>query len=110
MTANFETRFLALLVPILLFAAPASGEDKPDSKVTKRYESPKAVFDAYRAAYGKGDARTLFSVRTTNRQNNIVFECFFACMEAGGKEGTEERGEILGKYLDAATLSDEYEK
>ena len=102
------TGFVALLVPILLFAAScaSSGGDKRDTGTQNRYQSPTAVFDAYREARVKREWRELFSFLTPEAQSDAVFESFFECMEMTSKR----TGAIVPKYVDVATLSDDYEK
>ena len=100
--------FMALLVPIFLFAAScaSSGDGKTESGTQKRYASPTAVFDAYRKARDKHAARMVFSLLTPQAQSDAVFETFFACAE----QGSQEMGPIVPKYVDLATLGDDYEK
>jgi hypothetical protein len=83
----------------------------------KQYSSPKAVFDAYREARLKRDARTFFSLLTPQAQNDEVFETFFSCMERQGTDTitgrhseAEEIGRIVEKYVDVASLHADYEK
>src|SRR5947208_3510434 len=89
---------VALLAPIFLSVAPASGQVKRDSETPKRYESPTAVFDAYRQAYRKRDEGRMFSLLTPKAQDEDVVATFCGCMEMGGTEGTKERGIILAKH------------
>ena len=58
MKSGFTRCFVASLVPLFLLAAScASSGGQTDPK---RYESPKAVFDAYRQAREKRDYRAIF--------------------------------------------------
>ena len=108
MSSGFTAASLTLLASMLLFAAScaSSGDDKRDAGTQKRYPSPTAVFDAYRKARDKRDARTVFSLLTPQAQSDAVFESFFECTELGSKE----MGAIVTKYVDVATLDDDYEK
>ena len=86
-----------LMIPLLVFLVSQvslGGEEPP-----KSYSSPTAVFDAYREARIKRDARTVFSLWTPQAQNDAVFEAFFGCMEAqGGKAvtGRHEEADAIG--------------
>jgi hypothetical protein len=108
MSSGFTAGSLTSFVSILLFAAScaSSGDDKKDAGTQKRYPSPTAVFDAYRKARDKRDVRTFFSLLTPRAQSDVVFESFFECMEVG----SEEMGAIVPKYVDVATLDDDYDK
>lgn len=110
---------LALVLPALLLAASgaSSGDDKANSGTQKRYSSPKAIFEAYREARVKRDARKLFNLFTTKIQDHMVFESFFSCMERQGADaitghGSEsgQIGRLVDKYVDVATLDSDYEK
>ena len=110
---------VAFLAPLLLFAAPGgcAGDEKVNPATEKRYESPKAVFTAYREARRDGDVRKIFSLWTPKVQDTAVFESFFACGERGGADTitghTAEANEIsqlFGKYIDGRTLEEDYYK
>lgn len=113
MSSGFTHWFIASLIPLFLFAATraGSGEDKTPSL----YPSPTAVFDAYRKARDKRDARTVFAILTPQAQNDAVFESFFACIERQGADAITGRGSeviarLVGRFLDTRTLNDDYEK
>jgi hypothetical protein len=103
MSSGFTDWFAASLVPLFLLAAScaSSGGDTTPN----RYQSPTAVFDAYREARGKRELRKLFSLLTPEAQSHAVFESFFECTERGSKQ----TGAIVTKYVDLATLNDDYE-
>ncbi len=102
-----KARFTAMLAPVLMFAVSgtSSGKDKADSKTAKRYESPKAVFEAYREAYNHRDDSKYFSLLTPETQNGAVFEAFFECAMVG-----RETVPITSKYVDEAAIENDYEK
>jgi hypothetical protein len=82
-----------------------------------RYQTPTAVFDAYREARGKRNYRKVFSCLTSESQNDAIFEAFFTCMEAQGADAIKGRGpeakgigRLVGRFLDARTLHDDCEK
>ncbi len=108
MSNGITPGFLTLLVPIILFAASgaSSENEKTGPGAQKRYESPKEVFDAYRKAREKRDYRTIFLLSSPKRQNDAVYEAFFACMEQGSKE----MGPLVPKYVDMTALGEDYEK
>ncbi len=119
MSSAFTAGFLTLCVPIFLLAAScaSSGDGKTESGTQKRYASPTAVFDAYREARAKRDARTIFSLSTPQVQSDTVFESLFSCMERQGADAitgrrseAEEIGRIVGKYFDDQAAVDEYNK
>jgi WD40 repeat protein len=102
---------------IEVVAKPGIGEQKQDLETVMRYECPEAVFWTYWRAYFRGDARKLFSLRTETRRNSIVFDAYFKCRENQDAETTRGHraaaaaiGQIVGKYVDAATLEDDYQK
>lgn len=111
--------FVVLLGPILTFSglSAAGGAEKADPNAVKRYESPKAVFEAYRVARQKRDSCKLFSLMTAEVQNAEVFEAFFECMELRGadvatarRSDTKEIDRIIKEYVDTRTLDRDYEK
>ena len=103
MGSRSATGVLALLFSLLVPTAStsASAEDKTPA----RYPTPNAVFDAYRDARAKREWRTVFSTLTFKVQNDVVFECFFGCMEHGAKAD----GLVIQEYL-KGDIGGEYEK
>lgn len=99
MSGESTTRCVALLLPLFLSAGPwaCSANDGH----TKRYASPKAVFDAYREVHARRDYRMCFSLLSLERQDDAVFEAFFACAMHPQKTNA-----ILKRYgVDEATLT-----
>jgi hypothetical protein len=101
MNGGFTYWFGVSLVPLFLLAASCASS--ASDKTPNRYQSPKAVFDAYREARAKRDARTVFSLLTPQAQNDATFETFFACME----QGSQEMGPIVQRYVDIAAIKDD---
>jgi hypothetical protein len=86
-----------------------------DDTKSIHYQSPKAVFDAYREAQEKQEWRKLFSLLTPEAQKDAVFESFFACMERHGADAitrrdTEGMDRLIRKYLDTSTLNEDFQK
>lgn len=113
MSSGFTDWLAVSLVPFFLLATScaSSGSDK----TPKRYQSPNAVFNAYREARAKRDARAVFSLLTPQAQNNAVFESVFSCMERQGTDAirgrrfeAEEIGRIVEKYFDYPATVDDY--
>ncbi len=75
---------IALSLPIFLFVASSSIAGDGSSKGS--YQSPTAVFNAYRQAGAKRDLRKLFSCYTPRVQDGVVFDSFFASAERNSKE------------------------
>ncbi|MDR3634848.1 MAG: hypothetical protein P4L84_13675 [Isosphaeraceae bacterium] len=99
MSSDSTAGFVALLLPLLLSAGPwaCSADNGPP----KRYPSPKAVFDAYREARARRDWRTCFSLMTRELQDDVIFECDFACEVRDDKDTNA----ILKRFgIDEATL------
>jgi hypothetical protein len=98
----------AMHVPLFLFLASCAsgGEGNNGTEIQIRYPSPTAVFDAYREARDKREWRKVFSLLTTDAQNDAVFESLFAC--AAGNPNNQQ--EIIKKYVDIAAVDAEYEK
>jgi hypothetical protein len=104
MSSGSTAWFAVSLVPLFLLVA--SCENSGCDKTPTRYQSPKAVFDAYREAQGKREWRKVFSLLTPEMQNDAAFESFFACMEQGSKE----MGPIVPQYVEVATLNEDYQR
>ena len=113
MSNGLTDYLIASFVPLFLLAASCatSGSDN----TPRRYQSPKAVFDAYREARAKRDARAVFSLSTPQVQNDAVFESLFSCMERQGADAitgrrseAEEIGRIVGKYFDPSAAENDY--
>jgi hypothetical protein len=119
LNASTTIGFVVLLVPIVLFASSSasSANGKMDAEAQKGYASPKAVFDAYREARAKREARAVFSVLTPQTQSAAVFEAIFSCMERQGTDAirgrrseAKEIGLIVEKYFDYPAAVDDYQK
>lgn len=108
MSNGFTAGVLTLFVPILLCAASCARieGDETSAGTRIRYQSPSAVFDAYREARAKRDWRKCFSCLTPETQNEAVFEVFFSCTESNSKESRA----VVEKYVDNAAASAEFEK
>jgi hypothetical protein len=92
----------------------ASCQEKSEAKES-RYESPKAVFQAFRDARQRSDAQQLFGLLTVERQKDLVVGAFYCCVNRqctenikGHKEEALVISRILEKYLDSRTLNDDY--
>jgi hypothetical protein len=100
MCRGLNAGFVALFVPLILL--PGSCRISADDKAPSRYQSPTAVFDAFREARGNGDWRKVFSLLTPEGQKDALFEAFFAC---GMHESKEELAIQKKHGLDEATLT-----
>jgi hypothetical protein len=67
-----------------------------------RYESPIAVFNAFREARSKGNWEKCFSTLSPSAQDDAVFEMFFACAEA---DSSQSRAVLSKVGLDEGSLS-----
>jgi hypothetical protein len=115
MNSGLTDYLIASVVPLFLLATScvSSGSDTTPT----RYQSPKAVFDAYREAHARRDARTIFSLLTPHARDDAVFESLFSCMERQGADAitgrrseAEEIGRIVGKYFDSPAAENDYNK
>jgi hypothetical protein len=107
MSNGFVNSNAAMVGPLVLLMASCAGdgEGKKETENPARYPSPTAVFDAYRNALGKREWRTVFSLLTTEAQNETVFETFFSCAELD----SDESNAIIKRYVDLTAANDEYE-
>ena len=94
MTPAFAKIQFLFLLPIFLSGRPQVGHGGEIAQ--DRYSSPTAVFSAYREASRRKDWRKLFACLTPEKQNDLIFECFFACAE---KNSTEARA-IVKSHID----------
>ncbi len=99
----------ALLIAVFFVTVSVSGDEKPKkptSTAAKRYESPSAVFDAFREADQKNDVRNTFRLLTSQGQVESVYMVCLAVTELASKE----REAILSKYVDEGAAERDYEK
>jgi hypothetical protein len=119
MYTSHRLAFGGLLASSFVFAwfIASNGAEGPDLRPQTRYESPNAVFNAFKEAREKRDARRVFSLLTRKCQDREVFEAYFECgFEAANesKKGSSSEGEaILAKFVDKSLVEDaekEYKK
>ena len=91
------------------------GHNDAMGDVPNSYPSPAAIFDAYRKARDKRDARAVFSLLTPEAQSDAVFETVFSCMErqgtdaiTGRRSDAKEIGRIVEKHFDYPAVVDDY--
>lgn len=93
-----------MFVPLFLLTASCASSGGDTAPI--RYQSPTAVFNAYREAGGKRDWRKCFACLTPEAQKETVFEVFFSCTMSS----SEESRAIVKKYVDGAAANDEFQK
>ncbi len=104
MYISHSTGCILILASVVAFAklSASDGEERRGSGTPRAYESPDAVFEAYRRG---PDPRKLFQLLTPNAQDELVGITSFAFSELG----PEKANAILSEYVDGSAAEKDYQ-
>jgi hypothetical protein len=102
---TFSKALVASTVVLARLSASNAGEPTDPGSQT-RYESPRAVFDAFRDAGQKHDVREAFRLLTPKAQDEAVYMVSLLFPQLASKD----RKAILSEFVDESAAVDDYQR